>query len=196
MGQAWRRNAAGGGMTSHLPHKDLGLIGSRDKRLSGLLSWDFALKGMQAGKSGFLQKLATITGPNIQKYLGGVLGRSDAAEILSSAKHIKLNLSLPRLMLGHRSLLPNRDNAGEVVVHRSLGSLEGRGLRLGAKLGPVMFSGMQMNAGRDRQRERFGSIPSIVNTHGTKLHNATNASQPNQSRLVPRVRKESWRTGN
>jgi hypothetical protein len=183
-------------MTSHLPHEYLRLVGSRYESLSGFLSRDFALKGMQTGKAGFLQILAAITGPNIQKYLGGVLSRSDATEILASPKHIKLNLTLPRLMLGHRSLLPNRDNAGEVVVHRSLGSLEGRALRLGAKLGPVMFSGMQMNAGRDRQRERFGSIPSIVNTHGTKLHNATNASQPNQSRLVPRVRKESWRTGN
>lgn len=119
-------------MTSHLPHIELGLFGSRYESLSGFLSRDFALKGMQTGKAGFLQILAAITGPDVQKHVGGVLGRSDTTEILAAPKHIKLNFTLPRLMLGH----------------------------------------------------------------GAALHNATDASQPNQSRLVPRVRKESWRTGN
>jgi hypothetical protein len=180
-------------MTSHLPHKDLGLIGSRDKSLSGFLCWNFTLKGMQAGKTRLLQKLSTVARPNLQKYLGGVLGRSDAAEILPVPEHVKLDFPFPRLVCRHRSPRPDSDNAGELFVHRLLGSLERRAWLLDVNPGPIVLIRMQMNSCRDRKRERLCSIPSLVNTHDAILHNATNASQRRRARLVPRAAKESRR---
>ena len=183
-------------MTSHLPNENLRLVGSRYESSPRFLGRDFALKRMQTCKAGFLQKFAAVPGPDVQKHLGGVLGRSDTAEILPVSEHVELHLTFPWLVRGHRSLRPDSDNARELFVHRLLGSLERRARLLDVNPGPAVLVRMQMNAGRDRKRERLRSIPSLVNTHGTKLHNATNANQRGPSRLVPRVRKESWRTGN